>query len=70
MCFKGGEIVQFLNNETILSIIQLTEWQWKVYQEFLKLAANEDEARKQTQIHMNAMMQKKESASDDGMESL
>lgn len=47
----------FINKDTVLSIIQLTEYQYRVYQEFLKICSDKTIAKEQTQIFMNAMLQ-------------
>lgn len=46
----------FINKDCLLSILQVTEYQWEVYKSFLKLANDEQVASKQTEIHMAAMM--------------
>jgi hypothetical protein len=47
----------FINKDMILSILQLTEYQWEVYKNFLKITGDEKEAEKQTKIHMIALNQ-------------
>lgn len=46
----------FLNTEMILSIVQIAEMQTKAFQEFSKIFDTE-EARKQTEILMRAILQ-------------
>lgn len=49
--------LSFLNNEMIISLIQVTQMQMTVYNEFLKLCGGDvEEAKVQTQIYMNAFM--------------
>lgn len=49
--------LSFLNNEMIMSLIQATQMQMTVYNEFLKLCGGDvEQARVQTQIYMNAFM--------------
>ena len=46
----------FLNKDMALSILQLTELQWKAYENFVKLTGDEREAERQTTIYMTAML--------------
>lgn len=49
--------LSFLNNEMIMSLIQVTQMQMTVYNEFLKLCGGDvEEAKVQTQIYMNVFM--------------
>lgn len=49
--------LSFLNNEMIMSLIQATQMQMTVYNEFLKLCGGDvEEAKAQTQIYMNAFI--------------
>lgn len=51
--------LSFLNNEMMLSLIQVAQMQITVYMEFLKLCDGDvEEARRQTQIYMNAFLHK------------
>jgi hypothetical protein len=45
----------FINKDTLLSIFQLTEMQYEMYKNFLKLTGNKKDAQMQTQIYMNAL---------------
>lgn len=51
--------VSFINSEEMLSIVQLAEMQWRYYQQYLKISQNPSMAAEQTQITMNAMLQRR-----------
>jgi hypothetical protein len=45
----------FINKDTLFSILQLSEMQYEMYKNFLKLTGNKKEAEIQTQIYMNSL---------------
>lgn len=45
----------FINKDILFSILEITELQWEVYKNFLKLTGDEKEARIQTEIYMTSM---------------
>ncbi|MDU6263748.1 MAG: hypothetical protein E6600_04530 [Anaerocolumna aminovalerica] len=47
----------FINKDMMLSILQLTEFQYEVYKKFLSLTNNETEAEKQTRIFITSMIE-------------
>lgn len=54
-------MTSFLNSEMILSVIQMTEVQYKAYQKFMELSGGDrTEAVRQTGIFMAAMLHKPE----------
>ena len=62
-------MTSFLNSEMILSVIQLTEIQYKAYQKFMELSGGDrTEAARQTGIFISAIMHRLEGGGSNSKE--